>query len=262
MAEHTKTALDELQAKGEVLSGIGNRFCMAPPTILVENESNLAGVLFRGDRAYLKLAHQALETGQPIVKTQLNPRIHGFRRIQERLRNHGIRLLTVTDSVKHLPLPEKPELHLLSGAEWHEDPFQCWSTSGLIQVYRPASQWQAQRDRWQFITQTNLTSDSLLKLSTGEYLWFAADQFYELSPDAASLAMFWIDQQAGLPLRVTWDERPGRLNLQGTVLPSSYAQWLWRLSKPDPDQLRTRLFEPSQRAIVRQALTQLGCSLV
>ena len=93
-------------------------------------------------------------------------------------------------------------------------------------------------------------------------LWFAADQFYELSPDAASLAMFWIDQQAGLPLRVTWDERPGRLNLQGTVLPSSYAQWLWRLSKPDPDQLRTRLFEPSQRAIVRQALTQLGCSLV
>jgi len=262
MAEHTKTALDELQAKGEVLSGIGNRFCMAPPTILVENESNLTEVSFRGDRAYLKLAHQALETGQPIFKTQLHPKIHGFHRIQERLRNHGIRLLTIMDSVSHLPTPEKPKLHLLSGAEWHENPFQCWSTSSLIQAYRPTSQWQTQRDRWQFITQTNLTSDSLLKLSTGEYLWFAADQFYQLSPDTASLAMFWLDKQAGLPLLVEWDKEPGRLNLQGTILPSSYAQWLWRLSKPDPNQPRTRLFEPTQRAVVHQAFTRLNCFLV
>lgn len=261
-SDQIRECLQELQAQGEVLSGIGNRFCMAPPTILVENESNLAGVLFRGDRAYLKLAHQALETGQPIVKTQLNPRIHGFHRIQERLRNHGIRLLTVTDSVKHLPLPEKPELHLLSGAEWHEDPFQCWSTSGLIQAYLPKKQWQTQSDRWQFITQTNLTSDSLLKLSTGEYLWFAADQFYQLSPDAASLALFWLDKQKSLPLLVKWDEEPGRLNLQGTILPSSYAQWLWRLSKPDPNQPRTRLFEPTQRAVVHQAFTRLNCFLV
>lgn len=261
-SDQIRECLQELQAQGEVLSGIGNRFCMAPPTILVENESNLAGVLFRGDRAYLKLAHQALETSQPIVKTQLNPRIHGFHRIQERLRNHGIRLLTVTDSVKHLPLPEKPELHLLSGAEWHEDPFQCWSTSGLIQAYLPKKQWQTQSDRWQFITQTNLTSDSLLKLSTGEYLWFAADQFYQLSPDAASLALFWLDKQKSLPLLVKWDEEPGRLNLQGTILPSSYAQWLWRLSKPDPNQPRTRLFEPTQRAVVHQAFTRLNCFLV
>ncbi|MGP1383493.1 MAG: hypothetical protein ACTS2F_08015 [Thainema sp.] len=254
--------MQELQARREVLAGTGNQFCIAPPVILVEDEKNLVGVLFKGDLAYLKLAHQALETGQPITTNPLRPKIHGFHRIKERLKNHGIRLLTVTDSVEHLPQPKKPELHLLSGAEWHEDPFQCWSTSGLIQVYRPTSQWQNQGERWQHITQTDVTGNSLLKLSTGEYLWFAADQFYELSPDAASLAMFWLDKQASLPLLVEYDEVPGRLNLQGTILPSSYAQWLWRLSKPDPDQPRTRLFELTQRAIVRQALTQLGCSLV
>lgn len=261
-SDQVRESLQELQAQGEVLAGMGNQFCMAPPVILVKDETNFVGVLFRGDRAYLKLAHQALETGQTVVKTQLHPKIHGFHRIQERLRNHGIRLLTVTDSVSHLPLPEKPRLHLLYGAEWHEDLFQCWSMSELIQVYLPTSQWQKQGERWQAITQTNLTSNSLLKLSTGEYLWFAADQFYELSPDAASLAMFWLDQQIGLPLQVPWDEVPGRLNLQGTILPNSYAQWLWRLSKPDSDQPRTRLFEPNQRTIVRQALTQLGCYLV
>ncbi len=261
--DQIRECLQELQAEGEVVAGTRNQFCMAPPTVLVEDKTNLAEALFRGDRAYLKLAHQALETGQPICKTQLHPTVHGFHRIKERLANHGIRLLTVTDSVSHLPLPEKPRLHVLSGAEWHEDPFQCWSTSGLIQAYIPTSQWQKQGERWQSITQANLTSDSLLKLSTGEYLWFAADQFYELSPDAASLAMFWLDQQAQLPLKIHWDEPSGRLNLQGTVLPSSYAQWLWRLSRPDPGQPRTRLFkQQSQWARVQQALTQLGCSLV
>jgi hypothetical protein len=260
-----RECLQELQAQGEILAGLGNQFCIAPPTILVEDETNFVGALFIGDRAYLKLAHQALETGQPIFKTQLHPKIHGFYRIQERLRNHGIRLLTVTECISHLPIPEKPKLHILSGAEWHENPFQCWSTSGLIQAYLPKSQWNKwnkQRERWQSITQTNLTSDSLLKLSTGEYLWFAADQFYELSPDAASLTMFWLDQQVSLPSRVLWDEGPGRLDLQETILPGSYAQWLWRLSKPDPNQPRTRLFEPPQRTIVRQALIRLGCSLV
>ncbi len=261
--DQIRECLQELQAEGEVVAGTRNQFCMAPPTVLVQDKTNLAEALFRGDRAYLKLAHQALETGQPIFKTQLHPTVHGFHRIKERLANHGIRLLTVTDSVSHLPLPEKPRLHVLSGAEWHEDPFQCWSTLGLIQAYLPTSQWQKQGERWQSITQTNLTGDSLLKLSTGEYLWFAADQFYELSPDAASLAMFWLDQQAQLPLKIHWDEPSGRLNLQGTVLPSSYAQWLWRLSRPDPGQPRTRLFkQQSQWARVQQALTQLGCSLV
>jgi hypothetical protein len=261
-SEQIQDCLQELQAQGEVLAGVGNRFCMAPPMVMAEDKTNLTGLLFRGDRAYLKLAHQAMGTGQPITKTHLHPRVHGFDHIKERLKSHGIRLLTVTDSVEHLPVPEKPKLYLLSGAEWHEDPFQCLQGSGFIQVYIPKSQWQTQRDRWQCITQADLTDSSLLKLSTGEYLWLEADQFYELTPDAASLTLFWLDQQADFPIPVPWDKAPGRLNLQGISLPSSYAQWLWRLSKPDPDQARTRLFEPSQRPIACQALTRLGCILV
>lgn len=254
--------LQEMQAQGEVFAGVGNRFCMAPPVVLAEDPTNFTSVLFKGDRAYLKWAHQALKTGQPITKIHLYPQVHGFHRIKERLKNYGIRLLTVTDSVEHLPIPEKPKLNLLSGAKWDENPFQYLQESGFIQAYIPKSHWQVQGDRWQCITQADLTSDSLLKLSTGEYLWFEAGQIYELSPDAASSTLFWLDQQAGLPLRVPWDEVPGQLNLQGIFLPSSYAQWLWRLSKLDPDQPRTRLFEPSQRAIACQVLTRLGCTLV
>ncbi|MDV2996631.1 MAG: hypothetical protein N4J56_006285 [Chroococcidiopsis sp. SAG 2025] len=254
--------LQELQAQGEVLAGVGNRFCMAPPVVLAEDPTNLSGVLFKGDRAYLKWAHQALKTGQSVTKTHLHPKVHSFHRIKESLKNQGIRLLTVTDSVEHLPIPEKPKLYLLAGAEWYENPFQSLQESGSIQAYMPKSQWQTQGDRWQCITQADLASDSLLKLSTGEYLWFEAGQVYELSPDVAALTLFWLDQQAGLPLRVAWDRVPGRLNLQGISLPSSYAQWLWRLSKSDPVRPRTRLFEPSQRAIACQALTQLRCTLV
>lgn len=260
--DQIQACLQELQAQGEVLAGVGNRFCMAPPMVLAQDKTNLTGVLFKGDRAYLKLAHQAMETGQPITKTHLHPRVHGFDHIKERLKSHGIRLLTVTDSVEHLPVPEKPKLYLLSGAEWHENPFQCLQGSGFIQIYIPKSQWQTQRDLWQCITQADLTDSSLLKLSTGEYLWFEADRFYELTRDAARLTLFWLDQQAGFPILVPWDEAPGRLNLQGISLPSSYDQWLWRLSEPDFDQPRTRLFEPSQRPIACQALTRLGCTLV
>lgn len=261
-SEEIWQSLQELQAEGEVLAGRRNHFCIAPPTILAEDESNLVEVLFRGDRAYLELAHRTLKTGQTVVQTRLRPKIHEFHRIKELLANCGIRMLTVTDRVSHLPTPEKPRLNLLCGAEY-EDPFQCWSTSGLIQAYLPQSQWQKQRERWKSITKADLVSNSLLKLPTGEYLWFMENQFYELSPDTASLAMFWLDQQVRLPLQISWDQVSGRLNLQGIILPSSYAQWLWRLSEPDPDQPRIRLFDASKREDVCQALTrQLGCVLV
>ncbi len=259
-SEEIRQYLQELQAQGEVLAGLGNRFCMAPPIVLAENKTNVTEVLFRGDRAYLRLAHKALETGQPITRIEIRPRRgYDFDRIQQCLNNYGIRLLKVTDSIDHLPEPGRPQLHLLVGVDWQDNPLQF----GSIQAYLPSSIWQRQSDRWQFINQTDLRSDSLLKLSTGEYLWFDSDKFYELSPDTATLAMFWLDQQAGLPLQVPWDEIPGRLNLQGISLPTAYAQWLWRLSQPDQDQPRIRLFAPSpQRLIVCQALIRLGCSLV
>ena len=257
-SEDIRECLQKMQAEGEVLAGTGNKFCMAPPTVVVKDEVNLTEVLFRGDRAYLRLAHQALETGQPIVETQLRPKIQSFYQIKERLKNCGIRLLTITDSLDHLPSPEKPKLYLLADALWHENPFQVFRQ---IEQYVP-QEWKMQRERWQTIERANQRSSQLLRSSTGEYLWFEEDQFYELSRDDASLAMFWIDQKQGIPLKVPWDEQLGRLDLSGITLPSSYSQFLWRLSQPDSDQKRIMLFNPNQRVIVRQALTRLGCQLV
>ncbi|UIE36691.1 hypothetical protein [Leptodesmis sichuanensis] len=45
-SDQVQECLQELQAQGEVLAGRGNQFCMAPPAILVEDETNFVGVLF------------------------------------------------------------------------------------------------------------------------------------------------------------------------------------------------------------------------
>jgi len=254
------TDLRELQAQGEVLAGLGNRFCMAPPVVLAKDETNLTGVLFRGDRAYLRLAHQVLETGQPVVKPTLHPRVHGFHRIRERLRNVGIRLLTVATSVDYLSQPELPQPVILQGYE-SPNPFQTVTWTDIIHQYVPRSG-TPQFKRWFPITQASLYDRTLLKLPTGEWLWFEADQFYELTPDTALLAMFQLDQGANCLIPIPWDEAPGRLNLQGVSLPSSYAQLLWRLSEPDLDALRTRLFTPANRSTAREALLRLGCTFV
>lgn len=260
LSTQLETDLRELQAQGEVLAGTGNRFCMAPPAVLAENKTNLTGLLFRGDRAYLKLAHESLETGQLSIKLTLHPKINGFHRIKERLQNCGIRLLTAANGVDHLPIPEFPRCFALKGFEW-DNPFQTASSTGKICQYIPQPR-QCQTDRWLVTTHTMLSEKSLIKLPTGEFLWFEANQFYEITPDAALLAMFRLDQLE-FPLQVAWDETPGRLNLQGISLPSHYAQLLWRLSQPDPTQPRSRIFfNISNRPIAREALTRLGCTLV
>lgn len=262
--EDVSTQLDadlrELQAQGEVLAGMGNRFCVAPPVVLAEDETNLTGILFRGDRAYLRLAHQALETGQPSVRPIIHPRINGFHRIKERLRDVGIRLLTAASSVDHLPLPEFPQPVMLQGCE-SPHPFQATTWTAPVRQYAPRSGMQ-QFERWIPVTQASLSDLTLLKLPTGEWLWFEADQFYELTRDTALLVMFQLDHDAKIPIFLPWDDAPGRLNLQGISLPSSYAQLLWRLSQPDADIPRTRLFATANRPIAREALLRLGFILV
>ena len=250
--------LCELQAQGDVLAGMGNRFCMAPPIVLAESEMNLTGVLFRGDRAYLRLAHQALETGQPTVKLTLHPKVHGFHRIKERLQKLGIRLLTVATSVDHLPLPELPHSFMLQGCE-SPNPFQTATWTDTICQYVPKVGMQ-QFERWVPITRASLSDRALLKLPTDEWLWFEVNQFYELTPDTALLAMFQLDRCA--KIAIPWDDVPGRLNLQGINLPSRYAQLLWRLSQSDADSPRTRLFAIANRPIAREALLRLGCTLI
>ena len=57
-------ALIELQARGEIYLGRRNRYCIAPPTLLALDQDNFTGLQFRGDCAYLSLAHQLLKTEQ------------------------------------------------------------------------------------------------------------------------------------------------------------------------------------------------------
>jgi len=258
-SDWVRECLEELQAEGEVIAGAGNQFCMAPPVVVAKSEDDLTTLWFRGDRAYLQLAHQALATEQSWTTTILRPRINlTYYRMKERLKNYGIKLLTVKETVEHLPIPEKPKLYLLSGSEQRED---LLSTLTTPKQYVP-QEWKQQNQRWQCLEKNKLQHFPLLRLSSGEYLWFESQRYFELSPNIAILAMFWLDQQARLPLRVSWDEAPGRLNLQGISLPSFYAQWLWQLSQPDPKQPRVRLFLQSKHEIVRQVFIRLGCLLV
>ncbi|NJM99088.1 MAG: hypothetical protein HC800_19825 [Phormidesmis sp. RL_2_1] len=231
---------------------------MAPPKVITTNEKHLTGVRFVGDRAYLKLAHQALETKPPFTKTLLHPEVHSFYRIKERLEKQGISCQTVDCSVVHLPEPAPPKVYRLHGGQWPENPFEVVHS---IRKYVPSLN-KTQCDRWCDTSLTDLTEASLLKLPTSEYLWYVEQQFYELSPDLAILTMFWLDRAVGLPLQVLWDEEPGRLNLQGISLPGVYAQKLWWSSNPDPNQCRTRLFQPIQRPFAREVLARLGCQLV
>ena len=59
LSQELEVTLRELEAKGEIYAGMGNRFCIAQPIVLYEE------ALFCGDRAYLPLTHQLL--GNPIT---------------------------------------------------------------------------------------------------------------------------------------------------------------------------------------------------
>jgi hypothetical protein len=251
-------ALDELQAQGEILAGIGKRYCIASPTVLALSQDNTTSLRFQGDRAYLPIVHQALKTGQPKEEVLLRPQISGFNRIQDALQNVGIRFLEISDSLQGLPCPCKPFV-LRSPLE--ENPFVTYME---IDHYVPQSL-KNQTERWQSRfshSAKELTAESLLRFPTGEYIWSSKGQFYELEPETAVLTMFAQDVAAGHPLRIEWDENQGRANLQGVILPSAYARLLWRLSEPDPERYRTRLVPAAYRPLVKEAFTRLGCELV
>jgi hypothetical protein len=251
-------ALDELQAQGEILAGIGKRYCIASPTVLALSQDNTTSLRFQGDRAYLPLVHQALKTGQSEEEVLLRPQISGFNRIQDALQNVGVRFLEISDSLQGLPCPCKP---FVLGSPLEENPFVTYME---IDHYVPQLL-KNQTERWQSRfshSAKELTAESLLRLPTGEYLWSSKGQFYELEPETAVLTMFAQDVAAGHPLRIEWDENQGRANLQGVILPSAYARLLWRLSEPDPERYRTRLVPAAYRPLVKEAFTRLGCELV
>lgn len=255
-------ALSELQAQGEIYAGMRNRYSITPPTILALDRDNLIGLRFRGDRAYLPLAHQVLKTEQSHDDLSIRPKIGGFNQIKNRLNQAGIRLVTVADSVEYLPLPCQPSKAVLR-SPWPDNPFLLnnWQGRGSIHQYIPCSN-TPQKNRWIPLNYQQLEDKSLLQLPTGEYIWFQDQAFYELEPDTAMLVMFHQDKETGYPLKIYWDKSQSRLNLQGTSLPSAYAQLLWRLSEPDSEQHRTRLIESLNHPLVETIFQRLGCFLV
>jgi len=262
LTNEVEDALAELQAQGEIKAGVRNRYGMAPPTVLAANQEDLTGLLFRGDRAYLTLAHQALESQPNRQKPLLiRPQVKRFHWIKDRLRQVGIRLLTVVESIENLPLPRKPLKSELR-SPWPQDPYSIssWPNGRDIERYVPGGA--TTKDNWRYPHRESLKDQDLLRLPTGEYLWFEEQDFYELEPDVAILAMFQLDTEIGCPLKICWDKPQGRLNLQGVILPSAYARWLWRLSEPDTERYRTRYFPPANRLLVEAAFKRLGSILV
>jgi hypothetical protein len=234
---------------------------MAVPMVLATNQEDLTGLLFRGDRAYLTLAHQVLESQQnPQNSLLLRPKSNQFHRIKDRLNQVGIRLLTISDSIENLPKPRKPLKSELRST-WSEDPFSIknWQNGGYIQRYVPCNE--TQKDRWRNPIRESIKNEDILRLPTGEYLWFEDQSFYELEPDLAILAMFYQDKQMGCPLKIIWDEPPGKLNLQGVYLPSTYARWLWHISESG-EEYRTRNFKSKNWSLVKEAFERIGAKLV
>ena len=258
-----KQSLQELEAQGEVLAGDRHRYCIAPPTVLTLDNSDLGCLRFVGDRTYLDRAHRAIESEPRSNRLNLYPKRHHFHWLKARLEQAGIRFLTLADSLDDLPLPVLPQPASLL-TPWSLDPFQIkqWANGEDIQRYVPLVH-SPQKDRWRYPIRENLQNQDLLKLPTGEYLWFQDEQFYELMPDIAILTMFALDRQQGCPLKIHWDAAPGRLNLQGVTLPSIYAQRIWRLSEPVEEVYCTRqLRTAEQRPLLEQMMKRLGCVLV
>ena len=251
LPQELETTLRELEAKGEIYAGMGNRFCIAQPTVLYEEK------LFCGDRAYLPLAHQLLGNAAT-DSTSLNFGEVTFDVLKDTLASRGISLIEIEQSLQHLPEPCCPSTYMLRGYEI-EDPFLNPDYDGILH-YAPRIA--EQSDRWREPSRANLRNPDLLKLPTGEYLWHEQGVFYQIDKDTAVLAMFQLDREVGQPINVDWDCDRGILDLQNLTLPSSYAQQLWRISSPEQQGNRVRYFQPNYRKQVVQIFQRLGCRLL
>lgn len=251
LIKELESSLRELAAKGEIYAGVGNRFCIAQPTVLYEE------ALFIGDRVYLPLAHQAL--GNPAVETNklVFPDL-SFEVLQHKFSERGISLITIEQSLQYLPEPSLPLTQMLSGYEV-ENPFINPDYAGILH-YVP--QWGEQSDRWREPSRSTIRNPDLLKLPTGEYLWHEQELFYQLEKDVAILAMFKLDRESGQPIKIVWDSDRGYLDLKNIILPSCYAQCLWRLSTPTDTDNRDRYVEPNRRKQIEKILKKLGCQTV
>ena len=257
-------ALHSLEAQGEVLLGVGKRVCMAQPTVYADSEDAVMGLQFLGDRAYLRLAHQALQTGQPVTQTLLRPKNKRFEWVQTQLGASNIQCHTPDQLVTQLPTPQLPAVWQLTEQNRSDNPFFSYQGCENILGYRPKPG--KQRDHWQPIIGldhlSSIAALNLLKTPEGEFLWLQDGKFFEVTPDVAYLAMFELDRQTNQPLQIALDAQPGCLDLRDTFLPKAYAQLTWRLSNPSSDHNRIRSVSPHNQPRVKAALERLGCVLV
>lgn len=247
--------LHELEAKGEIVSGPGKRFCMAPPTLVIEADSML-NARFLGDRAYLAAVHQHLDSGIEAENFCLNSPLDPAQ-ARQRLMRVGVSLRSWDDLLRALPSPTTPSPLALRYAGWNRDPFQLFD---WIEHYKPSTA-TPQPQRWLELFHSEAVSSPLLRLPDDTLLWKIENRFYEITPDVAVLAMFALDREEGTPLLVPWQEATGTLDLRELQLPAAYARLLWALSEPAPETWRIRTVRARNRLLVRASLSRLGLKI-
>lgn len=262
LANQVQGDLRTLQAEGEILYAPGNRYCMSPPALLAPDQHNLNGLRFRGDRAFLPLAHEVLKTNQTPQMLQLRPRIHQFERLRSRLYQVGICILTTDELVANLPPIQKPQRFALQGCKRMVSEFdlQLWIEQGEVKQYIP--NWQEQSQRWKPLSQANFGTEALLQLSKDAYLWLENQIFYDIDADTAINTMFYLDQVHHQALQIVWlGNNKNQLDLQGIQLPTAHAQLIWQLSRFSDDKPRIRYVSPANRPFVEAVLKKLGCKI-
>jgi len=230
---------------------------VAPPTLLAASRESLVGLRFRGDRAYLPLAHEILKTNQSPTEERLHPGVANFDRAKTRLQEYRISLLTFADLMSELPKPQKPQRSLLQEHQSALTFSELWQTSD-VQQYIPA--YAEQHDRWKTLTSETLNNESLLRLPDQKYLWLEANQFYHLDRDTAIYTMFYLDRQEQQPIRLVLEDT-GRLNLQNIWLPDAYYQWCQQFWEPWEGERRVYKVLPANQPFVRAVFQRLGCDL-
>jgi hypothetical protein len=259
--------LQDLEAQGEIISDKNNRYyCIANPSLLANSQKDIRGLLFRGDRAYLQLAHKVLKsTNQDLNGVQISLKLIRVASIQAKLDPIGIRLLTAEDLIQCLPSPQKPPKYVLRCPTTLPD-----SSDGKLFGYEPLTH-TPQENRWQSanVSQVLTLADcSLLKLikdrhyQNDRYFWYEGGEVYDLDRDVAVLAMFDKDRETNSPLRVSWHTSEGKLDLRDIYLPLAYMRYLWQLSGEAEQNSRIRSVPAASRSLIEPAFQKLGCLLV
>jgi hypothetical protein len=260
--EEISRSLEHLEAEGEIFQGARNHYCIASPTLLSDTSDYVTWLIFKGDRAYLSLAHDQLKTEQDPSEIKLALKGKKFDSIQAKLAPIGINLLTHENLAEHLHVPQEPPTYALrcSTELPHFD-------EGQLSQYLPKPHI-PQADRWQIINSESTRVDRrIIKLSqqhrkwSDQYFWWNGSELYELEKEAAILAMFQQDLENSAPLRVIWDTSKGKLDLSDIYLPPSYQKCLWQLSQ-ETETYRVRSVPVGFRPLVDSALRKLGCQLL